>query len=108
MNALRFAAIRKSFADKLVLDDLDFAVGDGEVYGLLGPNGSGKSTAINILCNLLDPDSGTVEIAGKPAWIAARTGVGICPQEIALYRDLHGGEQLRRKGGARVRYCAFA
>ncbi len=58
-------------------------------------NGSGKSTAINILCNLLDPDSGTVEIAGKPASRVTRNAVGICPQEIALYRDLYPAENLR-------------
>jgi ABC-2 type transport system ATP-binding protein len=95
VSAVRFAAICKSFGDKSVLDDLDFAVERAEVYGLLGPNGSGKSTAINILCNLLDPDSGTVEIVGKPAARVARNAVGICPQEIALYRDLYPAENLR-------------
>jgi ABC-2 type transport system ATP-binding protein len=95
MSALRFDGVRKSFGDKPVLRGLDFSVGEGEVYGLLGPNGSGKSTAINILCNLLDADSGTVEIAGKPAWMTARTALGICPQEIALYRDLYPPENLR-------------
>jgi len=62
---------------------------------LLGPNGSGKSTAINILCDLLDADAGTVEIAGKPASLNARTAVGVYPQEIALYRDLYPAENLR-------------
>jgi ABC-2 type transport system ATP-binding protein len=59
--------VRKAFGDKLVLDDLDFSVNEAEVYGLLGSNGSGKSTAINILCDLLDADAGTFEIAGKPS-----------------------------------------
>jgi ABC-2 type transport system ATP-binding protein len=95
VNAVRFADICKSFGDKRVLDGLDFAVDRAEVYGLLGPNGSGKSTAINILCNLLDPDSGTVEIAGKLASRMTRNGVGMCPQEIALYRDLYPAENLR-------------
>jgi ABC-2 type transport system ATP-binding protein len=93
--ALRFAEVRKSFGEKRVLDGLTFSIASGEVYGLIGPNGSGKSTAINILCNLLDADAGTVEIAGKPAWIEARTAVGICPQEPALYRDLYPTENLR-------------
>jgi len=95
MTIVRFQGIRKSFGDKRVLDDLSFAVGRGEVYGLLGPNGCGKSTAINILCNLLDPDAGTVEIAGKPASHEIKRIVGICPQEIALYRDLNPVENLR-------------
>lgn len=95
MSALRFGGVRKSFGDKLVLDSLDFSVGEAEVYGLLGPNGSGKSTAINILCNLLDADAGTVEVAGKPACMLARSAIGVCPQEIALYRDLYPPENLR-------------
>ena len=95
MSMLRFDGIRKSFAGKPVLDDLSFAVEKGEVYALLGPNGCGKSTAINILCNLLAPDGGVVEIAGRPASDIARSIVGICPQEIALYRDLYPGENLR-------------
>jgi len=60
-----------------------------------GRSNAGKSTAINILCDLLDADAGTVEIAGKPASMQARTAVGICPQEIALYRDLYPTENLR-------------
>ena len=95
MSALHFAGVHKSFGDKRVLEGLEFSVEAAEVYGLLGPNGSGKSTAINILCNLLDPDAGTVEIAGKPARAGTQTAVGICPQEIALYRDLYPGENLR-------------
>ena len=94
MNLVRFDRIRKSFAEKLVLDDLSLTVNSGEVYGLLGPNGCGKSTAINVLCNLLDPDAGTVQIAGKVVSRDATGLVGICPQDIALYRDLHPAENL--------------
>jgi ABC-type uncharacterized transport system ATPase subunit len=80
VNVLRFTGVRKSFGDRLVLDRLSFSVGAAEVYGLLGPNGSGKSTAINILCNLLDPDDGTIEVAGKRAQMVAKTSVGVCPR----------------------------
>jgi ABC-2 type transport system ATP-binding protein len=94
VTMLRLAGIRKSFGERRVLDGLSFAIDRGEVYGLLGPNGSGKSTAINILCNLLDADAGTVEIAGKPVAAAAKRLLGVCPQEIALYRDLRPAENL--------------
>ena len=94
MNLVRFDRIRKSFGEKLVLDNLSLCVDGGEVYGLLGPNGCGKSTAINVLCNLLDPDAGTVRIAGKAVSGDAKGLVGICPQDIALYRDLHPAENL--------------
>lgn len=95
MSLVRFDRVRKSFAGKLVLDNLSLTVDRGEVYGLLGQNGCGKSTAINVLCNLLDPDAGTVQIAGKAVSGDAKRIVGICPQEIALYRDLHPAETLR-------------
>jgi len=95
VSAVRFVGLRKSFGDRRVLDGLDFSIARAEVYGLLGPNGSGKSTAINILCNLLDADSGAVEIAGRPASPAARSVIGFCPQEIALYKDLFPAENLR-------------
>jgi len=95
VNLVRFERIRKSFAGKLVLDDLSLSVDRGEVYGLLGPNGCGKSTAINVLCNLLDPDAGTVRIAGDAVSGDAKGLVGLCPQDIALYRDLYPGENLR-------------
>ena len=86
MIALRFCGVRKSFGDKLVLDGLDFSANEAEVYGLLGPTGSGKSTAINIFCDLLDADAGSVEVAGRPASLSARIAVGVCPQENCLTR----------------------
>ena len=95
MSAVRLADIDKTLGARRVLDGLNLTIEQGEIYGLLGPNGSGKSTAINILCNLLDPDRGTVEIDGRPASAAARTALGICPQDIALYRDLYPAENLR-------------
>ena len=95
MTMVCFDRVCKSFAGKLVLDDFTLTVDKGEVYGLLGPNGCGKSTAINILCNLLDPDMGTVRIMGREASGDAARLTGLCPQEIALYRDLHPEENLR-------------
>jgi ABC-2 type transport system ATP-binding protein len=95
VSILRFDHVRKAFAGAVVLDDFCLEVKRGEVYGLLGPNGCGKSTAINILCNLLDPDRGSVEILGRRASADAARVIGLCPQEIALYRDLHPEENLR-------------
>ncbi len=94
MSLIRFDGVSKSFAGRPVLDHLSFSVACGEVYGLLGPNGCGKSTAINILCNLLDPDAGRVQV-GDAGPAAAMRRLGYCPQEIALYRDLRPAENLR-------------
>jgi len=94
VTMLRMEGIRKRFGGHTVLDGLSFSIRRGEVYGLLGPNGCGKSTAINILCNLLDSDAGTVEVAGEPVSRRTQRRIGACPQEIALYKDLRPQENL--------------
>ena len=94
MSVICFNGVSKSFAGRRVLDHLSFSVDRAQVYGLLGPNGCGKSTAINILCNLLDPDGGTVRVGDATSGHAERS-LGYCPQEIALYRDLRPTENLR-------------
>lgn len=54
--------LNKSFKDRQVLQDLTLYVAPGEIYGLLGANGAGKTTTINIICNLLQADSGIVKV----------------------------------------------
>ncbi len=85
---------RKAFADRVVLDGLQFTVARGETYGLLGPNGAGKTTAISILCNLLDADDGVVMINGSPVCEATKFTVGVVPQEISIYKDLTCRENM--------------
>jgi len=95
MKVLEFRKISKSFGPKKVLDSLNFSLEEGEIYGLLGPNGCGKTTATNILSNLLNQDDGTVEINGQPHSLAGGKLLGVCPQEISLYKDLRPSENLR-------------
>ncbi len=87
--------LKKFFGEKRVLDGLTFAVAPGEIYGLLGPNGAGKTTAINILCNLLNADAGTVRVEGNPVTEATKYLLGIVPQEISVYKDLTCRENLQ-------------
>jgi ABC-2 type transport system ATP-binding protein len=86
--------LEKSFGDKIVLDKLSFSIDHNDIYGLLGPNGAGKTTTINILCNLLDADAGTISIKGNPVSEKTKHFVGIVPQEISVYQDLTCKENL--------------
>jgi len=90
--------LRKTYGDLVAVDGLSFEIAPGETYGLLGPNGAGKTTAISIVAGILIPDAGEVLIDGAPMTaqsVAVKAGVGYVPQEIALYPDLSGRENLR-------------
>ncbi|MEN8141262.1 MAG: ABC transporter ATP-binding protein [Thermodesulfobacteriota bacterium] len=79
------------------LDGISFSVASGELFGLLGPNGAGKSTAIALLAGLIAPDSGTIKIQGQavsPRSLAAKKLIGYVPQDLALFADLTGRENL--------------
>jgi len=90
--------LRKSFDDRAAVDGVSFTVGESESYGLLGPNGAGKTTTISIVCGLLRRDSGDVLVAGQPLTeksVKSKAAIGYVPQEIALYEDLSGVENLK-------------
>ncbi len=77
------------------VDNVDFEVRKGEVFGLLGPNGSGKSTTIKMLLGLLYPTKGHIEIFGKsPRDVKTKSRIGYLPEESYLYRYLNSGETL--------------
>jgi len=90
--------LRRRFGQRLAVDGIGFRVDPGETYGLLGPNGAGKTTTISMICGLLRRDGGEVTVAGAsldrdPG--AVKAAIGYVPQDIALYPDLSGGENLR-------------
>lgn len=91
---LRFDAACKRRGGQPVLQGLDFAVGRGEIFGLLGPNGCGKTTALHIASQLLRADGGQVLIDGEPASPRSLPRLGLCPQQPALYRELRPAENL--------------
>jgi ABC-2 type transport system ATP-binding protein len=77
---------------------VSFEIAPGETYGLLGPNGAGKTTTISMVCGLLEPDEGEVHLDGHrltTSSVAAKAAIGYVPQEIAIYSDLTGRENLR-------------
>ena len=77
------------------VDNVDFEIRKGEVFGLLGPNGSGKSTTIKMLLGLLNPTKGHIEIFGhSPRHVQTKSRIGYLPEESYLYRYLSPTETL--------------
>ena len=85
-----------AYGGQPVLRGVDLALRPGEIYALLGPNGAGKTTRIRAICGRIRPDGGAVRLNGRdPARIAAaRAGLGLVPQEIALYPNLTVAENV--------------
>ena len=77
------------------VDNVDFEVRRGEVFGLLGPNGSGKSTTVKLILGLLYPTKGHIEVfAHSPRHVATKSRIGYLPEESYLYRYLNSRETL--------------
>jgi len=77
------------------VDNVDFEVRRGEVFGLLGPNGSGKSTTVKLLLGLLNPTKGHIEVFGhSPRHVQTKARIGYLPEESYLYRYLNSKETL--------------
>ena len=77
------------------VNDIDFDVRRGEVFGLLGPNGSGKSTTVKMLLGLLYPTSGILRVLGQPPKsVKTKRAIGYLPEETYLYKYLTAYETL--------------
>ena len=92
--------LRKSYKNRLVVNDVDIEVSRGEVVGLLGPNGAGKTTSFYMIVGLVKPDAGQVflgeeNVTGLPVYRRARKGIGYLPQETSVFRSLTVRENLR-------------
>jgi ABC-2 type transport system ATP-binding protein len=89
--------LTKQFGDFTAVHNVSLQIRNGEVYGLLGANGAGKTTTIRMLCGLLEPTSGTMELAGMQGNLrteAVRTRIGYMSQKFSLYDDLTIRENL--------------
>ncbi len=94
---IKVKEISKSFGEIKALKQISFEIKVGEIFGFLGPNGAGKTTTINILNTLLLPNTGEVFIDGldlKNNIKKCKIKIGVVPQEIALYENLSGMENL--------------
>jgi ABC-2 type transport system ATP-binding protein len=100
LEAIVVEGLRKQFdppKGPVAVDGVSFEIQEGEIFSLLGPNGAGKTTTISILSCLLRPDAGDARVGGfsvtrEPEKVKAL--IGAVPQDIALYEDLSGRENL--------------
>jgi ABC-2 type transport system ATP-binding protein len=100
VDAIVVDKLRKQFdppKGPVAVDGVSFSIREGEIFSLLGPNGAGKTTTISILSCLLKPDSGEADVGGFSVVRKAdevKKLIGVVPQDIALYEDLSGRENL--------------
>ncbi len=95
--AIRARGLSRRFGALRAVDGIDLDVPRRQVYGFLGPNGSGKSTTIRMLCGLLTPSAGEIEVLGLriPAQAEAlRSRIGYMTQKFSLFDDLGVRENL--------------
>ncbi|MEJ3744665.1 ABC transporter ATP-binding protein [Actinomycetes bacterium KLBMP 9797] len=96
---LRVRGLRAGYGGGTVLHDVDLGVAAGQVQAIVGRNGAGKTTLVHAITGLLRPYSGSVEVdgadvAGRPAYRIARTGVGLVPQGRRVFAHLTVAEHL--------------
>ena len=99
MHRLRAKNLKKSIKNKEIVKGVSLEVKSGEVVGLLGPNGAGKTTTFYMICGLIEPSEGSVQMDGKditndPLHKKAKEGIGYLPQESSIFKDLSVEENL--------------
>ena len=85
----------------MAIREIDLEIQEGEIFSLLGPNGAGKTTLIAVLCGLFPPTSGDATVAGHSVVqnpMAVKQIIGVVPEEVALYPQLSGRQNLRYFG----------
>jgi lipopolysaccharide export system ATP-binding protein len=98
-TVLRVESLTKSYGRRVVVNEVNLSIRQGEVVGLLGPNGAGKTTTFYMVVGLARPDSGKVflgdeDITSLPMYLRARSGIGYLPQEASVFRKLTAEENV--------------
>lgn len=96
--AVRIEGLTRCFGEITAVDDLSLEVKEGEIFGLIGSDGAGKTTTMRLICGLLRPDAGEIEVAGisvqrEPE--EARRRLGYLPQAFGLHDDLSIAENIQ-------------
>ncbi len=99
---LEVKKLKKSFGNLIAVDEISFFINEGEIVALLGPNGAGKTTTIRCLTTLSKPDSKEsvliVDLDLYENLSVSRKLIGVCPQELNLYKDSTVEENLKLQG----------
>jgi sodium transport system ATP-binding protein len=95
--AVKVDRLEKTLGKNKVLRGISLEAGSGEIFGLLGPNGAGKTTTLRIICTLLAPDAGSVDVLGfdtRTAPEEVRRRVGVVTADIGVYPRLSARENI--------------
>lgn len=94
---LKTKDLTKKYNNKAVVDNLNMEIKKGEIFGLLGPNGAGKSTTMNMICSIVRPTAGEIELLGKNPWKQKKEvihKIGYIPQDLAIHGSLKAWENV--------------
>jgi ABC-2 type transport system ATP-binding protein len=94
MPTIELNKVRKTYDHFVAVDDLSFKIEEGAVFGLLGPNGAGKTSSIRMMIGITVPDSGEINMFGKPFVRKDLHRVGYLPEERGLYKKMNILDQL--------------
>ena len=101
---IEFKNISLSYGNRLILDNIDFKISKGQIFGMLGPNGVGKSTIFNLITGLISPDTGKIkindeEVNNYPVYLRTKKfKVGYVPQYGGYFNDLTLNDNLKAIG----------
>jgi len=94
MQTIELNNVRKSYDQFVAVNNLSFSIPQGGVFGLLGPNGAGKTSTIRMMIGITAPDSGQINLFGKPFERKSLNKVGYLPEERGLYKKMKIIDQL--------------
>jgi ABC-2 type transport system ATP-binding protein len=94
MPVVELAGVTKAYENKVAVSNLSLAIEPGQMFGLLGPNGAGKTSSIRMMMGITIPDSGSINLFGKPFERKSLERVGYLPEERGLYKKMKVLDQL--------------
>jgi len=100
-SVIEFENISLAYGNRLILDNINFKINEGQIFGMLGPNGVGKSTIFNLITGLISPKNGTIKINGEdvtqyPIYLRSKKfRVGYVPQYGGFFNELTLHDNLK-------------